>query len=244
MTDFRCPGQDMRYWKPEDIFTLKCPNCENEIEFFKDEPFRICSSCKAEVRNPKINLGCAKWCKFAKECLGPLAGQLTDVASMCDRLIAEMRKVFGDDRKRIEHALQVLGFAEELLKTESADPLVVKAAAILHDIGIHEAERKYNSAAGNYQEIEGPPIAKKILEQLGLRDEVTEHVCRIIGSHHSAKNIDTPEFRIVWDADWLVNFAEVYPDKDLESKRDLISRIFKTVSGRKKSLQIHTMGNF
>jgi HD superfamily phosphodiesterase len=135
--------------------------------------------------------------------------------------------------------LKVLGFAEEILKTENADPLVVKAAAILHDIGILEAERKYNSAAGNYQELEGPPIAEKILEQLGLRNEVIEHVCRIIGSHHGAKNIDTPEFRIVWDADWLVNFPEMYPVQSLEAKRELINRIFKTKSGCKKALQLH-----
>ena len=202
MADFRCPGQDMRYWKPDDIFTLKCPHCDNEIEFFKDEPFRICSACKAEVRNPKINLGCAKWCKFAKECLGPLADQYTNVASMCDRLIAEMKKVFGDDKRRIDHALKVLDFAEQILKTENADPLVVKAAAILHDIGIHEAERKYNS-------------------------------------HHSAKNIDTPEFRIIWDADWLVNLPDEFPDLEPVKTRELITRIFKTRSGLKLAEKLY-----
>jgi len=239
MADFRCPGQDMRYWKPDDIFILKCPHCDNEIEFFKDEPFRICSACKAEVRNPKINLGCAKWCKFAKECLGPLADQYTNVASMCDRLIAEMKNVFGDDKRRIDHALKVLDFAEQIMKTENADPLVVKAAAILHDIGIHEAERKYNSAAGNYQEIEGPPIAAKILEQLGLRNEVIEHVCRIIGSHHSAKDIDTPEFRIVWDADWLVNLPDEFPAQEPAKTKELITRIFKTRSGLKLAEKLY-----
>jgi hypothetical protein len=228
----------MRYWKPEDIFTLKCLHCDNEIEFFKDEPFRICSGCKAEVRNPKINMGCAKWCKSAKECLGPLADQYASVASMCDRLIAEMKKVFGDDKKRIGHALKVLDFAGEILKTENADPLVVKAAAILRDIGIHEAERKYNSAAA-CQEIEGPPIAAKILETLGLRNEVIEHVCRIIGSHHSAKNIDTPEFRIVWDADWLVNLPDEFSAQGPDKTRELITRIFKTRSGLKLAEKLY-----
>ena len=66
----RCPGQDMRYWKPEDIFEIKCYSCGTKIEFWKDEPMRICKSCQKENRNPRIDLGCAKWCKFANECLG------------------------------------------------------------------------------------------------------------------------------------------------------------------------------
>ena len=41
----------------------------------------------------------------------------------------------------------------------------------MHDIGIHEAERKYNSSAGNYQELEGPAIAADILSDYGLTQD-------------------------------------------------------------------------
>ncbi len=68
----RCPAQDLRYWKPEDIFDVLCPNCETEIEFWKDEPMHLCPACKKPVRNPKIDLGCARWCQYAEECLGKL----------------------------------------------------------------------------------------------------------------------------------------------------------------------------
>ena len=71
MPERRCPGQDMRYWKPEDIFTAPCPFCQGEIEFWKDEPLRVCPSCRKEVRNPKQDFGCADWCKHAEECLAP-----------------------------------------------------------------------------------------------------------------------------------------------------------------------------
>ena len=70
MSTPRCPGQDMRYWKPEDIFYAPCPFCGGEIEFWKDEPSRVCPSCKKEVPNPKIDTGCAKWCKHGDECQG------------------------------------------------------------------------------------------------------------------------------------------------------------------------------
>ena len=67
----------MRYWKPEDIFTVACPSCRAEIEFWKDEPTRICPSCGKETRNPKLDFGCADWCKHAPECLNPPAKDKT-----------------------------------------------------------------------------------------------------------------------------------------------------------------------
>lgn len=67
-----CPGLDSQYWKPEDIFDVLCPACGAEIEFCKDEPVRICSECQKEVRNPKLNLACAKWCANGAGCLGIL----------------------------------------------------------------------------------------------------------------------------------------------------------------------------
>ncbi len=69
----RCPGQDMRNWKPEDICYVNCPHCQKEIEFWKDEPTRVCSGCQKEVTNPRMDLGCAKWCKSAEECLATQA---------------------------------------------------------------------------------------------------------------------------------------------------------------------------
>ena len=116
------------------------------------------------------------------------------------------------DQKRIDHGLAVLDYAEQIQAAEGGEPLIVRAGAILHDIGIHEAERKYGSSGGKYQEIEGPPIARKILAKYDLGKDVVQHICRIIANHHSAKDIDTIEFRIVWDADWLVNIPVEFPD--------------------------------
>jgi hypothetical protein len=66
----RCPGQDQRFWKPEDIFEALCPHCGAEIEFWKDEPVLVCPGCSMEVRNPRLDPGCAKWCPMAAQCLG------------------------------------------------------------------------------------------------------------------------------------------------------------------------------
>lgn len=74
MPEYRCPGQDQRYWKPEDIFLAACPHCRGEIEFWKDEPTRLCPSCGREVRNPKRDFGCVKWCQHAPQCQESLSG--------------------------------------------------------------------------------------------------------------------------------------------------------------------------
>jgi len=65
---------------------------------------------------------------------------------------------------------------------EGGNPLVVMGAAYLHDIGIHEAERKHGSSSGHYQELEGPAIAKEILEKLNVQKEMKDEICGIIGS--------------------------------------------------------------
>jgi hypothetical protein len=228
----KCPGQDQRFWKPDDIFEADCPECGTKVEFWKDEPRIKCPKCKKGIWNPKIDLGCAEWCQYAEQCLGVTTGK-KDVTILCDKLIAEMKGVFGEDEKRINHALMVLKYAEEIRTAEGGDPLVVKAAAILHDIGIHEAQKKHGSSAGKYQEEEGPGIAKDILLKHEVDAGEIEHVCRIIANHHSAKDIDTTEFRIIWDADLLVNMLENTGTEDKEQTTEIIDSKFKTNQGRK-----------
>ena len=227
----RCPGQDMRRWKPADVFQVPCPHCGAELEIFKDEPFRTCRACRRKVRNPHLDTGCAEWCKYADKCFGVTSVPQSD-SSLCDALIGKMKDVFGDDEFRIRHALAVLDYAERLMDAEGGDPLVIRAAAVLHDIGIQEAERKHGSSAGRFQELEGPPIARRTLEGLGVDEDSIEHVCRIVGSHHSAGDIDTIEFRIIWDADQLVNIPGTHKDADREKLERVVGRLFRTGAGK------------
>ncbi len=158
--------------------------------------------------------------------------------SLIDKLIEAMGNEFGDDQKRISHALSVLKYAQGILLKNGGESRVVIAAALLHDIGIQEAERKYGSSAGKYQEIEGPPIARRIMEDIGFDESTIEHVCRIVGSHHSGRDIDTIEFRILWDADWLVNIPDEFAGSSKEKLKVTIDKIFKTTSGKKKAYKL------
>ncbi|MDR1921392.1 MAG: hypothetical protein LBS31_06575 [Candidatus Adiutrix sp.] len=65
-----CPGQNTAFWRPGDIFDITCPGCGSQVEFFKDEARRRCQGCGHVFVNPRLNEGCAAWCKFADKCLG------------------------------------------------------------------------------------------------------------------------------------------------------------------------------
>lgn len=144
----------------------------------------------------------------------------------------EMIKYFSGDLKRINHALKVYSFSKSIGECEKLDKKkleILEAAAILHDIGIKESERKYNSSAGNYQEIEGPPIAKEILKKLGYGEEFIERACFLIGNHHSYNKIDDIDFQIIIEADFLVNIFE--DEIGLEQIKIIREKYFKTNAG-------------
>ena len=142
-----------------------------------------------------------------------------------------MEAYFGADRRRIEHALQVAGHAERLLAYIDADPVLTLAAAYLHDIGIPEAERKFGACPGPLQEQEGPPVARALLQELDAPLPFIEAVCALVGAHHTPEGVDSPEFRILWDADALVNLAEVLPGKSPEKVRAVLERALVTEAG-------------
>ena len=156
-----------------------------------------------------------------------------------DELIKQMKSIFGSDEKRINHALNVLNYAEQIQFTEGGDIPIVTASAILHDIGIHKAENKHGSSAGKYQEIEGPPIAADILKNYNLEQDTIDKICMIIANHHSAKDTrinDTVEFKIIWDADWLVNIPDEYPNLKHDKLSEIIYKVFKTEKGRQLAM--------
>ncbi|MBN2224918.1 MAG: HD domain-containing protein [Deltaproteobacteria bacterium] len=152
--------------------------------------------------------------------------------SLREQLIAAMFEQFGDDKKRIDHALAVFSYADQIRNIEGGNTPVVTAAALLHDIGIQEGERIYGSNAPRYQELLGPPIARRIMEDLSMDEATVQHVTRIVGSHHSAGDIDTIEFRIIWDADALVNLTDEGPPRSTDQWEKTIEKVFRTGAGK------------
>lgn len=154
-----------------------------------------------------------------------------------DRIVAEvvvamMEKNCGD-YKRIEHSMKVFSYAQAMGRIEGIDAEklhILELTALLHDIGIHVSEKKYQSSAANYQELEGPQIAGEILKQIQVPQHIIERVCFIIGHHHTFTAIDDIDFQLLVESDFLVNSVE---DKMTQSQIvSFAQNIFKSKCGK------------
>jgi HD superfamily phosphohydrolase YqeK len=233
-----CPGAKLlRQPKPE-IYT--CPTCGGEVEIWTDEIRGYCSNCKKAVLKD-TSTSCLDWCQYGKDCVGEevYSKYMENKASSLKRkLLEDLEQFFGEDTERIDHAKDVLEFAEELLKEETADWHVVVPAAILHDVGIKPAEEKYGSSEASYQEAEGPPVAEKILFKRGLKTEDVQEICDIIGHHHTPRENETTNFRVVFDADCLVNLRRKVDGKTREEREELIDSTFLTAAGKRMAKRL------
>jgi hypothetical protein len=153
-----------------------------------------------------------------------------------EKAIEEMKLEFKDFPWGIEHTGHVLGYAEAILDGEAIGGSLRETtalAAVLHDIGFIEAQKKHGSMAGPFQELEGPAVAQAILERIGVPEDMSKRVCHIVGHHHTFASIDGVDFQILWEADTLENLLYNRKDEDETFFRQKVLENFKTASGRK-----------
>lgn len=158
---------------------------------------------------------------------------------MLNKLHLAMIDLYRGDAKRIQHFCKVHSYAKLIAETEKVDEkclFILEAAALTHDIGIHVCEEKYGDCNGKLQEKEGPEIAKKLLEELGFAEDVSERVQYLIAHHHTYDNIDGMDYQILVEADFLVNIMEDNLSK--EAALSAYNRIFKTACGKKICLEM------
>ena len=148
-------------------------------------------------------------------------------------IIKSMIDYYAGDPKRIQHFIKVYHFAKMIGEMERVDARtqeILEVSALVHDIGIKVSEEKYHSSAGKYQELEGPPVAEKLLAGLGCPPPLISRVCWLVGHHHTYDNIQETDHQILVEADFLVN---AYEDGLTESAiRSVLSKIFRTPSGK------------
>lgn len=125
------------------------------------------------------------------------------------RVVKLLVDYFGNDFRRISHALEVLKHSEILMENaECRDYEVLVASALLHDIGIKQSEEILGYNNGKAQEEYGPPIAEKLLDGIGFPHCKIMKVCEIIANHHSPSRHDYVELKIIKEADRIVNKLE------------------------------------
>ncbi len=130
MIGTKCPGQDMRYWTAEDVHEEKCPQCGEIVEFFKTDIRLRCSNCKTRLANPRFDMGCAQWCAYAEQCLGPGARGLKS-KSLRAVFEDELERLAKELPERLEVVKERIKIAEERCEKEKIDLLPVIATLII-----------------------------------------------------------------------------------------------------------------
>lgn len=137
------------------------------------------------------------------------------------------------DARRVQHFIKVHAFCRMIAQCEGLDAQTLntlEAAAVLHDIGIHEAERRHGSSAGKWQEAEGPAVAAPLLAEVGADADQTARILWLIAHHHTYSASEDRDFRILLEADFLVNAYEDALPQD--ACRTAGERMFRTDTGR------------
>ena len=150
-----------------------------------------------------------------------------------EQLIMQMTEFNRGDAKRIQHFMKVYEYAHLIGKLEGLDAetqKILDIASIMHDIGIRPSEEKYGRCDGKLQEQEGPVYARKMLEEFEeVSKEETDRVCYLIEHHHTYTGVDEEDYRILLEADFLVN---AYEDKlNVENILAVRENVFRTKNG-------------
>lgn len=149
-----------------------------------------------------------------------------------EQLALAMIDFYEDDADDVQHSLKVWSFCRLIGSAEGVDEQtmrILEAAALLHDIGIKPALAQYGYQNGKLQEELGPPEARLILKKLQFESELVERVCFLISKHHTYTGVDGLDYRILLEADYLVNLFEFQQKgRDIYAASD---RILQTETG-------------
>ncbi len=102
------------------------------------------------------------------------------------------------------HILPVVKYAKLLAKNLKAGIEIVELAALLHDIGVIQGDKKNHHISGTKE-------AEKILKKFNYPEEKIEKIKHCIFAHRSSKSIKrkTIEAKCIASADAMAHFDEI-----------------------------------
>ena len=156
--------------------------------------------------------------------------------TMQDGIILKLIEFEKGQPKRVQHFLKVFVYAHLIGEAEGLAPrqqLLTEIGAIVHDIGITPSKEKYGYCDSITQGIEGPPRVRRLFAEVkhDLTEQEIERICYLIKMHHNYEQIEGIDYRILVEADFLVNAFEEKLDK--ESIQIVKEKIFRTNMGIK-----------
>ena len=136
------------------------------------------------------------------------------------------------DLHDIDHFLKVWAMARTIGELEGLDrheQEILELAAVVHDIACPLCREKYGDTNGKHQELESPPLVAAFFEGLPVERSDVERISWLVAHHHTYTNVDGIDYRILLEADLLINAGESgYTRTMIENFRE---RVFRTAAG-------------
>ena len=107
--------------------------------------------------------------------------------------------------------------------------IILEVAAITHDIACPLCREKYGNTNGKHQEEEGTTLVTAFLSDFEMTKVQIDRVAFLVGHHHTFTEIDSLDWQILIEADYIANASENGYSK--ENINNFIQRIMKTESG-------------
>jgi len=149
-------------------------------------------------------------------------------AAIMQKMIADCKGSMHD----INHLVKVWSYARTIGELEGIDKetqFILEAAAIVHDIACPSLRARYGCSDGKKQEIEGMPMARELLAEFKLSPAQLDRIVYLVGHHHTTDNVDGIDYRILLEADYIVNADEwAFSPEEIKATREAL---FRTASG-------------
>ena len=107
----------------------------------------------------------------------------------------------------------------------------------MHDIACPLCRQKYGNTNGVYQEKEGGPLCEEFFRDVDIPKSMKARIVYLVSHHHTYTNVDGRDYRILLEADFLVNADESNMSKEAieEGKKN----IYRTKTGTKLLEEIY-----
>lgn len=158
---------------------------------------------------------------------------------MINAMLIKMIEFYNGNTHDIEHSLKVHAYARAIGLAEHLDPemqTTLEMAAIVHDIACPLCREKYGAAYGNRQEEESPALLEVFLKDFDLSPSRRDRIIYLVSHHHTTTEVDGSDYRILLEADFLVNASEARMDRsaiqtfyDQVAKTDTARRLFRSI---------------
>ena len=157
-------------------------------------------------------------------------------------MICKMITYSNGNKHDIAHFLKVYAYARmigEMEKLEEKQQKTLEIAAVIHDIACPVCREKYGNTNGANQEKESPVLVENFLKDTDLDQKMKERIKFLVSHHHTYTGVDGLDYRILLEADFLVNADEGQMSQEaIETARE---RVFETAAGKKLLTEIYKL---